>query len=64
MQALDWELPFGVMYDASDYAIGVVLGQRKDNKPYAIYYASYTLDRAQVNYATIEKELLAVAFTL
>jgi len=42
-QALNWEPPFEVMYDASDYAVEVVLGQRKDNKPYAIHYASRTL---------------------
>ena len=40
------------------------LGQRKDNKPYAIYYASRTLDETQVNYATTEKEFLAVVFAL
>ena len=61
---LNWELPFEVMCDASDYAVGAVLGQRKDNKPYAIYYASRTLDEAQVNYATTEKEFLAVIFAL
>jgi len=54
MQALNWELPFKVMCDASDYAVGAVLGQRKDNKSYAIYYASRTLNEAQVNYATTE----------
>ena len=64
MQAPDWELPFEVMCDASDYAVGPVLGQRKDNKPYAICYASRTLDGAQVNYATTKKEFLAVVFAL
>jgi len=38
--SLELEPPFEVMYDAGDYAIGAVLGQRKDNKPYTIYYAS------------------------
>ncbi|WJZ89358.1 hypothetical protein VitviT2T_008581 [Vitis vinifera] len=52
------------MCDASDFAIGVVLGQREDGKPYVIYYASKTLNEAQRNYTTIEKELLAVVFTL
>ena len=46
MQALDWGLPFEVMYDASDFTFGVVLGQRKDNKPYAIHYERQTLDEA------------------
>ena len=54
MQGLNWELPFEVICDASDYAVGAVLGQRKDNKSYAIYYASWTLDEAQVNYAATE----------
>ena len=42
----------------------VVLGQRKDKKPHVIYYASRTLNDAQLNYSTIEKELLAIVFTL
>ena len=50
------------MCDASDYAVGAVLGQRKEGKVNAIYYTSKTLNEAQVNYATIEKELLAVVF--
>ena len=43
------------MCDASDYAIGVVLGKRVDKKLNVIHYASKTLDSAQRNYATIEK---------
>jgi hypothetical protein len=39
-----------------------VLGQRKEGKVHAIYYASKTLNGAQLNYATTEKELLAVVF--
>jgi hypothetical protein len=50
------------MCDASDYVVGAVLGQRKDKKPYMIYYASKTLNSAQMNYTTTEKELLAVVF--
>ncbi|RVW56356.1 Retrovirus-related Pol polyprotein from transposon opus [Vitis vinifera] len=53
-----------VMCDASDFAIGAILGQREDGKPYVIYYASKTLNEAQRNYTTIEKELLAVVFSL
>jgi len=64
MQAPNWKLPFEVMCDASEYVVGAVLGQRKDNKSYAIHYASRTLDEAQVNYATTEKEFLAVVFAL
>ncbi|RVW82528.1 Transposon Ty3-I Gag-Pol polyprotein [Vitis vinifera] len=60
----NWSLPFELMCDASDYAVGAVLGQREDGKPYVVYYASKTLNDAQKNYTTTEKELLAVVFAL
>jgi len=44
------------MYDASDFAVGAVLGQRKDNRLHVIHYASRTLDDALRNYAKTEKE--------
>ena len=50
------------MGDASDYDVGVVLGQRVDKKLNAIHYASKPLDSAQRNYATTEKEFLVVVF--
>jgi hypothetical protein len=50
------------MCDASDYAVGAMLGQRKEGKVHAIFYASKTLNAAQLNYATTEEELLAVVF--
>ncbi|KFK22877.1 hypothetical protein AALP_AAs74748U000100, partial [Arabis alpina] len=62
VQPPDWTLPFEAMCDASDFAVGAVLGQKKDKKLHAIYYASRTLDDAQKNYATTEKELLPVVF--
>ena len=62
MCAPNWNLPFEIMCDASDYAIGAVLGQRKDKKLHVIYYASRTLNDAQLNYATTEKEMLAIVF--
>ncbi|KAA3470179.1 protein NYNRIN-like [Gossypium australe] len=48
------------MYDASDFAVKAVLGQRKDKVFHAIYYASHTLIDSQINYTTIENDLLAV----
>jgi hypothetical protein len=48
---------------ASDYAVGAVLGQRKEGRVHAVYYASKTLNEAQLNYATMDKELLEVVFT-
>jgi hypothetical protein len=62
VQPPDWNLPFEIMCDASDFAIGVVLGQRVDKKLNVIHYASKPLDAAQKNYATTEKEFLAVVF--
>ncbi|CAM8883040.1 unnamed protein product [Rhodiola kirilowii] len=64
IRAPDWSQLFEVMCDASDYAVGVVLGQKDEKKPVVIYYASRTLDAAQRNYSTTEKELLAVVFAL
>jgi hypothetical protein len=62
IQLLDWSQPFEIMCNASDYAIGAVLGQRKEGRVHAVYYASKTLSEAQLNYATTKKELLAVVF--
>ena len=64
MRSPNWELPFEIMCDASDYAIGAVLGQREDKKAFVIYYASKTLDSAQSNYTTTEKEFLTIVFAL
>ncbi|GJU12577.1 reverse transcriptase domain-containing protein [Tanacetum coccineum] len=56
----DWNVPFELMCDASDFEVGAVLGRRIDGKFKPIYYASKTLNNAQEHYTTIEKELLAV----
>ena len=64
MRSPNWELPFEIICGVSDYAIGAVLGQREDKKDFVIYYASKTLDSAQSNYTTTEKEFLAVVFAL
>ena len=53
--APDWSFPFELMCDASDFAIGAVLGQKREKIFQGIYYASRTLNDAQLNYATIEK---------
>ena len=64
MQPPIWDLPFEIMCDASDYAVGAVLGQIEDKRPFVIYYASKILDFSQSNYTTKEKEFLVVVFSL
>nr|GEX13244.1 hypothetical protein [Tanacetum cinerariifolium] len=58
----DWNLPFELMCDASDFAIGAVLGQCKMKHFQPIHYASKTMTEAQNHYTTIEKEVLAVVY--
>nr|GFA61150.1 reverse transcriptase domain-containing protein [Tanacetum cinerariifolium] len=60
--ALDWDFPFELMYDASDFAIGAVLGQHQENHFSPIDYASKTMTEAESNYTTTEKEMLAVVY--
>ncbi|GJU26691.1 reverse transcriptase domain-containing protein [Tanacetum coccineum] len=60
--APDWDLPFELMCDASDYAIGAVLGQRKTKHFQPIHYASKTMTEAESHYTTTEKEMLAVVY--
>ena len=64
LQSPDWSREFEIMCDASDYAIGAVLGKSSNGKPTVIQYASKTLDDAQKNYTTTEKEFLAVIYAL
>ncbi|GJS27293.1 reverse transcriptase domain-containing protein [Tanacetum coccineum] len=57
-----WDLPFELMCDASDFAIGAVSGQQKNKHFQPIHYASKTMTEAQAHYTTTEKELLAVVY--
>ena len=59
----DWSNEFEIMCDVSDYAMGVVLGQRNEKIFKAIYYSRKTFNEAQENYSTIEKEMLAMVFS-
>ena len=58
----DWNREFEIMCDASDFAMGAVLGQKAEKVFKAIYYASKTYNEAQENYSTTEKEMLAILF--
>ncbi|XP_037495738.1 uncharacterized protein LOC119370859 [Jatropha curcas] len=56
VQPPNWNYPFEIMCDASNYAVGAVLGQRIEKNPHVIYYASRTLDNAQCNYSTTQRK--------
>nr|GEZ70071.1 reverse transcriptase domain-containing protein [Tanacetum cinerariifolium] len=59
----DWNLPFELMCDASDFAIGAVLGQRKMKNFQLIHYSSKIMTEAQIHYTiTTEKEMLVVVY--
>ncbi|GKC94277.1 reverse transcriptase domain-containing protein, partial [Tanacetum coccineum] len=62
MIAPDWDQPFEIMCDASDYAIGAVLGQRIEKHFRPIHYASKTMTKAESNYTTTEKEMLVMVY--
>ncbi|RDX86271.1 Retrovirus-related Pol polyprotein from transposon 17.6, partial [Mucuna pruriens] len=64
LQAPNWELPFELVCDASNSMLGAVLSQRAGKQSHVIAYASRTMDSAQFNYTTTEKELLAIVFAL
>ena len=59
---LDRNNEFEIMRDASDFAMGAILGKRTKKIFKAIYYASKTFNEAQVNYSTKENEMLAMVF--
>nr|GEY47660.1 reverse transcriptase domain-containing protein [Tanacetum cinerariifolium] len=59
---VDWNLSFELVCDASDFVIGVVLGQPKMKYFQPIHYASKTMTEAQIHYTTTEKEMLTVVY--
>jgi hypothetical protein len=60
----NWSPPFHIFTDASDTALGAVLGQRENQMPYAIYFVSKNLSPTEVNYMVTEKELLVVVHAI
>nr|GEW38950.1 hypothetical protein [Tanacetum cinerariifolium] len=60
--APNWDQPFELMCDASDFAIGAVLGQQIEKHFRPIHYASKTIPEAESNYTTTEKEMLAIVY--
>nr|GFC04477.1 reverse transcriptase domain-containing protein [Tanacetum cinerariifolium] len=60
--APNWDLPFELMCDASDFAMGAVLGQHHEKHFRPIHYATKTPTDAESNYTTTEKKMLAVVY--
>ena len=58
----DWNKEFKIVCDASDYAMGEILGQSTEKILKAIYYGRKTFNEAQENYSTIENVMLAMVF--
>ncbi|GJS67254.1 reverse transcriptase domain-containing protein [Tanacetum coccineum] len=55
--APDWDLPFEIMCDASDFAVRAVLGQHKTKHFQPVHYASKTMTEAQAHYTTTTKRI-------
>ena len=64
LQGQNWALPFHIHDDASHKGIEVALGQMDERLPYAIYFISKNLSKAELNYMVTEKELLPIAHSL
>eukprot|EP00253_Pinus_taeda_P025189 PITA_25189 len=60
----NWALPFHIHIDASNKAIGAILGEVEEKLPYAIYFVSKNLSKAEMNYTVTEKESLPVVHSL
>jgi hypothetical protein len=60
----NWTLPFHISIDASNTAIGGVLGKKEDQHSYAIYFIRKNLSPTKLNYTVTEKELLAVVHAI
>jgi hypothetical protein len=56
---------FHVHIDASNFALGVMLGQNLDNTiDKLIYYANRLMNNVERNYSTIKKEALAMIYVV
>nr|GEV78940.1 reverse transcriptase domain-containing protein [Tanacetum cinerariifolium] len=62
LSAQDWDMPYELMCEASDFAIGAVLRQCQDKHFRPIHYASKTMTEVESNYTTTKKEMLAVVY--
>jgi hypothetical protein len=61
----NWKIEFHVHTDASNFVLGVVLGQNPYNtidRP--IYYANRLMNSAVKNYTTINKEVIVMIYVV
>jgi hypothetical protein len=58
----NFELPFILSCDASNYAISAILSQKQNGKERPTSFATRVLNEHEINYSTTHKELLAVIF--
>jgi hypothetical protein len=63
LQIPDFTQPFVLTTDASHYAVGSILSQGDIGNDKPIAFASRTLNKAEINYSTVEKELLAIVWS-
>lgn len=59
LRGQNWELPFHISMNTLDVAIGTVLGQEEDEKPYDVYYIIKNLTPIELNYTVIKKVILS-----
>ena len=64
LQLADPFREFIVTTNANDFAVGAVLSQVWDDGEHPVAYESRKMNAAEVNYATHERELLAVIHAL
>jgi transposase InsO family protein len=60
----DYNMDFHIWPDASQIAVGGILTQLKEGEHHPIYYISKKLSKAERNYATIEREMMAIIHCL
>ena len=60
LQHFDPEEPAIVETDASDFALGGILSQKHEGRLYPIAFHSRKFTKAEINYDTADKELLAI----
>ena len=64
LRGRDWSISFHISIDASDMAIGGVLGQKEGQASYAIYFISKNMISTELNYTVTENEFMVVVYSI